>query len=137
MGPEMFAVMVFPFAGLVSESFAAPVVRKAMDPSAVVSALTNPLLTSVVPWISNPQNTGSTVKVGGNDMNCHPFPRPSARAGEAVTAPPSMPSSAPSATMTPARLIAIIPPCHRCGLVPGASSPVSRQCVLGRDGAAI
>src|SRR5215475_6717545 len=36
-----------------------------------------------------------------------------ARAGEAVIAPPSMLSSALSATITPVRLMAIPPPCHR------------------------
>src|SRR5215472_17973272 len=34
---------------------------------------------------------------------------PRARAGEAATTPPSMPSSAPSATITPIRLMAIHP----------------------------
>src|SRR6185312_2515498 len=53
-----------------------------------------------------PADYGSTVVVEGSGMTCHPPPRPSARAGEAVTAPPSMPSSAPSATITPTRLMA-------------------------------
>src|SRR2546429_2037877 len=132
-GPDRFAVMVFPLAGLVSEAFRVPVTRMAMDPSAVLSALTSSLPTSSVAWISNPQNTGSTVTVGGTGTTCHPPPRPSARAGAAVTTPPNRPSSAPSATITPTRLMAITPsaPPH-CGPVPDISS--SRRTGRGVDG---
>src|SRR6516164_10814418 len=43
--------------------------------------------------------------VGRAPGGCHLGPRP-ARAGEAVTTPPSTQSSAPSATITPSRLMA-------------------------------
>jgi hypothetical protein len=41
------------------------VIRKTMDPSAALSALKNSLPVSTVPWISNPQTSAYTVKVGG------------------------------------------------------------------------
>src|ERR1700750_238801 len=68
--------MVFPLAGLVSEAFREPVIRETMDPSAALSALTNSLPASSVPWISYPQTMGSTVAVGGSGMTCHPPPPP-------------------------------------------------------------
>ena len=40
---------------------------------------------------------------------CHPFPRPPASAGESVTTPANTLSSAPSAAITPSRLMAITP----------------------------
>src|ERR1700745_765318 len=85
--------MVFPLAGLVSEAFREPVIRETMDPSAALSALTNSLPASSVPWISYPQTMGSTVAVGGSGMTCHPPPRPSASAGLAVAMSAPRPAS--------------------------------------------
>src|SRR5262249_19636877 len=84
-----------------------------------------------VAWTRNPQFVLS--KPGKKSRNCHPSHRPPAKAGEAVATPPNMPSSAPSATITPSRLMAIPPsaPPH-CGPVPGISS--SRKTGRGGDG---
>ena len=74
--------------------------------------------------IGNPQKSAGRVKVWvSSPTNSHPSPRPPARAGVAVAAPPNMPSSAPSATITANRLMAITPstPPH-CGPVPGIPS---------------
>ena len=82
----------------------------------------NALLTGAFHRTLSPQNDASRVK-GSLGNGCYSGRRPPARAGEAVTTPPSRPSSAPSAAITPARLMAITPsaPPH-CGPVPGISS---------------
>src|SRR5215472_6440489 len=99
----MFSVMVFPVCKFVNEAPKAPAKRKVMDPSAVLRILVYSLLTPGVTRTSNPQNDADRVK-GVAGPNCHPSPR--ARAGEAVTTPPSTHSSAPSVTITLSRLIA-------------------------------
>src|SRR5262249_15049669 len=84
-----------------------PVTRVVMDPSEALSTFSYSLAAGSVTRILNPQNNAGRVK-GFSSWNSHLGPRP-ARAGEAVTTPPSMPSSAPSATSTPSRLMAITP----------------------------
>src|SRR5262245_60717441 len=123
-GPEVFTVTLLPFAGFEKVIFAAPVNRKIEDPSVVLSSLTNTLSTSCVAWTRNPQFVLS--KPGKKSRNCHPSPLPPARAGEAVTTPPNMLSSAPSATITPIRLMAI-PPIRATALWPGAGHIVQPQ----------
>src|SRR6266516_3488020 len=85
---HVLTVTLLPFAGFVKVFFKAPLDRMIMDPSAVLSSFWNCLLTSCVPWTSNPQNSAGTVKVGGKSRNSHPSPRPPARAGAAVATPP-------------------------------------------------
>jgi hypothetical protein len=73
----------------------------------------NALLTGACHRTLNPQNDASRVK-GSLEKGRYWGPRylrrrHPARAGEAVTTPPSRPSSAPSAAITPARLTAITP----------------------------
>src|SRR5215471_18614940 len=104
-GPFSGTVMVFPVCRFVYETVTAPVKRKVVDPSAVLRTLVNSLLTGKATRSLNPQNDAGRVK-GGPEGCCHLCPRP-ARAGEAVTTPPSTHSSAPSATITPSRLMAI------------------------------
>src|SRR5215472_3509518 len=129
-GPEVFTVTLFPLAGFEKVIFAAPVNRKSEDPSVALSSLTNTLSTSCLAWTRNPQFVLS--KPGKKSRNCHPPPRPPARAGEAVTTPPNMLSSAPSVTITANRLMAITPtaPPHG-GPVPGIAS--SRATGRGGD----
>jgi hypothetical protein len=81
--------------------------RNVVDPSAVLRILVYSLLTTVVTRTLNPQNDAGRVN-GAAGPNCHLCPRP-ARAGEAVTTPPSKHSSAPSATITPSRRLITIP----------------------------
>src|SRR5262249_42997958 len=100
----MFAVMVFPVLRFVFVKVKLPVTRRVIDPSAALRTLKYSLSTGKVTPIWNPQKSAGTVK-GCPALNCHLGPR--ARAGAAVTTPPNMPSSAPSATITPSRLIAI------------------------------
>src|SRR5262249_20298194 len=78
-----------------------------VDPSAVLRTLVYSLLTGKAIRSLNPQNDVGRVK-GGPPGGCHLGPRP-ARARGAVTIPPNRPSSAPSATITPSRLITIPP----------------------------
>ena len=59
-------------------------------------------LTSIV----NPQNAASSWKGAAGTIS-HLGPR-AARAGEAVTTPPNMPSSAPSATIVPVHVINLV-----------------------------
>ena len=81
----------------------APVKRNVMNPSAVLRILVYSLLAAPgVTRTLNPQNDADRVK-GVSGPNCHLCPRP-ARAGEAVTTPPSTQNSAPSATITLSRL---------------------------------
>src|SRR5262249_37246475 len=103
-------VMLFPVCRFVYEAVTAPVNRNVLDPSAVLRTLVYSLLTGKATRSLNPQNDAGRVK-GGPPGGCRWGPRP-ARAGEAVTAPPNRPSSAPSATITPSRLMTIPPnPC--------------------------
>src|SRR2546430_17695562 len=104
----MFSVMVFPVPGFVNEAVKDPVVKVATDPSGVLSSLLYSLLTGKLTLTSNPQNMSPGRVKGWFCTISHLGPRP-ARAGEAVTTPPNMPSSAPSATITPIRLMAISP----------------------------
>src|SRR5215467_45100 len=106
-GPSWRTVMVFPVCRFVYEAVTAPVKRNVVDPSAVLRTLVYSLLTGNVTRSLNTQNDAGRVK-GGPPGGCHLGPRP-ARAGEAVTTPPNRPSSAPSATMTPSRLMTIPP----------------------------
>src|SRR5437588_3324947 len=108
-GPEMFTVIVFPVPWFVSEAVKAPVVRVITDPSEALSSLLYSLLTGRLTPMSNPQNVAGRVK-GSAGTTSHLGPR--ARAGEAVTTPPNMPTRAPSATITPIRLTAIPPSRH-------------------------
>src|SRR5215470_123097 len=108
-GPFSGTVMVFPVCRFVYEAVTAPVKRKVMDPSAVLRTLVNSLLTGTATRSLNPQNDAGRVKGGNGPGGCHLGPRP-ARAGEAVTTPPSPHNSAPSATITPNRLMTITPP---------------------------
>jgi hypothetical protein len=71
----------------------------------------------------NPQNDASRVK-GSLGKGC--YLGPPARAGEAVTTPPSRPSSAPSAAITPDRLMAITP-LRATARWPGAGHTSSRR----------
>ena len=89
---------------LVFVTVSAPVMRKVMDPSAALRGLMYSLSTGKDTPIGNPQKSAGRVK-GCPGTNCHLGPR--ARAGEAVTTPATMPSSAPNATITPSRLMAI------------------------------
>src|SRR5215467_1569102 len=107
-GPFILSVMAFPVCRFVNETVMAPVKRNVLDPSAVLRILVYSLLTTVVTRTLNPQNDAGRVK-GAAGPNCHLCPRP-ARAGEAVTTPPSTHSSAPSATITPSRRLMAIPP---------------------------
>ena len=69
----------------------------------------NALLTGASHRTLNPQNDASRVK-GPLGKGCYWAPGPPARIGEAVTTPPSRPKRrAPSAAITPARLMAITP----------------------------
>ena len=97
--------MVFPVCRFVYEAVTAPVKRNVVDPSAALRTLVNSLLTSGRhPDLEPAERRGQGEGPGGPGEL--PFvPPPPARAGEAVTAPASMPSSAPSATITPTRLI--------------------------------
>src|SRR5262249_47378003 len=118
-GPDTFSVMAFPVPGFVNVILREPVTRVVMDPSEALSTFSYSLAAGSVTRILNPQNNAGRVK-GFSSWNSHLGPRP-ARAGEAVSSPPSMPSSAPSATITPSRLMTITP--HSAaterGLVPG------------------
>src|SRR5215467_297180 len=103
-GPDKFSVMAFPVLRFVNEALAEPVKRRVMDPSETLRTLPNFLLTTGTVRILNPhKNAGSVNPFAG--IKCHLSPR--ARAGAAVSTPPNMPSNAPSATITPSRLIAI------------------------------
>ena len=82
-----------------------PVASKVIDPSEVFRTFEYSLSATGATWTSNPQKNAGRVK-DPRWSNNHLGPRP-ARAGEAVTTPPSMPSSAPSATIIPSRLMAI------------------------------
>src|SRR5262245_22034514 len=122
-GPFIVSVIVFPVCRLVNETVTAPVKRKVMDPSAVLRILVNSSLTTVVTRTLNPHNDAGKVK-GSAEPSCHLGPRP-ARAGEAVTTPPSTHSSAPSATNTPSRrLMAISPHSAATKLWPEHHPPV-------------
>ncbi len=95
----------------------APVKRKVVDPSAVLRILVYSLLTGKTTRSLNPQNSAGRVKELAGPGGCHFGPRP-ANTGEAVTSPPNMPSSAPSATITPSRRLMAITPTLRpppCG----------------------
>src|SRR5215470_4435122 len=107
-GPDMFSVMVLPVSRFVADMANEPVAKVVMDPSEAFSTLTNSLLTGKVIRTSNPQNAAGRVIAGGAGETCHLGPL--ASAGEVITTPPNMPSSAPSATITPSRLMAITPP---------------------------
>jgi hypothetical protein len=85
----------------------------------------NALLTGASPRSLNPQNEASRVK-GSLGKGCYLGPRPPASAGVAVASPPNMPSSAPSATITPNRLMAIHP-LRATALWPGAGHIVQPQ----------
>src|SRR5262249_6662284 len=102
----------------VYEAVTAPVKRKVMDPSAVLRTLVNSLLTGTATRSLNPQNDAGRVKGGNGPGGCHLGPRP-ARAGEAVTTPPSTPSSAPSAAP---------PPGCRPRATPPPAAPPRRPC---------
>jgi hypothetical protein len=118
VGPGAFTEMLFPLSGFVQVPFKEPLNRKNMDPSGAVNPFPNALLTSNFSTIGNPQL--SMLKVWlSSAMNSHPSPRPPASAGAAAAAPPNMLSSAPSATITPNRLMAIIP-LRATALWPGA-----------------
>src|SRR5215470_10218309 len=126
-GPFSGTVMVFPVCRFVYEAVTAPVKRNVVDPSAVLRTLVYSLLTGNVTRSLNPQNDAGRVK-GGPPGGCHLGPRP-ARAGEAVTTPPSMPSSAPSATITPNRLMAITAPTPRVTMRGRCPGPQARLVV--------
>src|SRR5215467_2328130 len=108
-GPERLTAMVFPVRKFVFDTVDAPVIRVVMDPFVAWRILLYSLFTGKLTLILNPQKIAGRVK-GAAGANCHLGPR--ARAGAAVTTPPNRPSSAPSATITPARLMAATP--HRC-----------------------
>src|SRR5262249_18117376 len=115
-GPDKFSVMVLPVLTFVNEAELNPVTRKVIEPSEALRTLTNSLFTTGATRTLNPQNDAGKVK-GSAAVNCHFGPR--AKAGAAVTTPPKMPSSAPSATIIPNRLMATTPhsrppPCGRC-----------------------
>src|SRR5215467_14819547 len=110
-GPFWGTVMAFPVCRFVYEAVTAPVNRNVVDPSAWWRTLVYSWLTGNATRSLNPQYNAGRVK-GGPPGGCHLGPRP-ARAGEAVTTPASMPSSAPSATITPSRLMAITAPTPR------------------------
>src|SRR5215831_7276357 len=120
-GPFSGTVMVFPVCRFLYETVTAPVKRKVMDPSAVLRILVYSLLTTVVTRSWNPQYDAGRVK-GKEGPIVHLGPRP-ARAGEAVTTPPSMHSSAPSATMTPSRRLMMNPPSAASTLWPKHHRP--------------
>src|SRR5215470_3274608 len=104
-GPEMFAVMDFPVLRFVFVKVKLPVTRRVIDPSATLRTLKYSLSTGKVTPIWNPHKSPGTVK-GCPALNCHLGPRP-AKAGAAVTTPPNIPSSVPSATIAPSRLTTI------------------------------
>src|SRR5215469_9904989 len=89
---DAFSVTAFPVLRFVYDCLNLPVNSSVMDPSAVLRILI-------------PQNVAGTVKAG-DEKTCHLGPRP-ASAGEAVSTPASMPSIAPSATITLSRLMTI------------------------------
>src|SRR5215475_1164160 len=126
-GPDTFSVMVFPFSRFVNESITDPVNRPIRVPSEALSIFSNSLLTGKVTRISNPQYAAGRV-TGDLGWNCHLGPR--ASAGDAVTTPPDKPSSAPSATITPSRLMAITPLRGQTGVAQGrglSSGPQTRS----------
>src|SRR6266536_3693989 len=127
VGSGEFTEMLFPLSGFVQVPFKEPLNRKIMDPSGAVNPFPNALTTSNLSTIGNPQKSAGRVKVWvSSPWNSHPSPRPPARAGVAVASPPSMPSSAPSATITPNRLMAIHP-LRATALWPGAGHIVQPQ----------
>src|SRR5215469_5004211 len=104
---DAFSVTALPVLRFVYDCLNLPVNSWVMDPSAVLRILMNCLLSAGLTRTLNPQNPAGRVKVG-DEKTCHLGPRP-ARAGEAVSTPANMPSSALSATITPARLMTIPP----------------------------
>src|SRR5260370_33309410 len=103
-GPFSGTVMVFPVCRFVYETVTAPVKRNVMDPSAVLRTWVNSLLTGKATRSLNPQNDAGRGKSGADPGGCHLRPLP-AKAGEAVTTPPSTHSSTTGATITPSRLM--------------------------------
>src|SRR5262249_9154354 len=122
-GPDTFSVMAFAVLRFVYVNLAEPVTRLIMEPSEALSSLMYSLPTGMVTRILNPHHDLGTV-TGLPCSSCHLGPRP-ARAGAAVSTPANMPSSAPSATTTPSRLMMITPPLPRpppCGQCPALFS---------------
>src|SRR5262249_38115544 len=121
-GPERLTAMVFPVRRFVFDTVDAPVIRVVMDPFVAWRILLYSLFTGKLTLILNPQKLEGRVK-GAAGANCHLGPR--ARTGAAVTTPPNRPSSAPSATITPSRLMVITPPLHGppCVTAAGHYSP--------------
>src|SRR5262245_37073055 len=105
-GPEMFEVTLFPLLRFVATTVNEPVVRMIIVPSPALRILLYSLSTGKLSPISNPQKSAGRVN-GSAGRNSHCGPR--ASAGPAVSIPPHMPRSAPSATTIASRLIAIPP----------------------------
>src|SRR5215471_15300580 len=89
---DAFTVMAFPVLRFVNAILREPVISVVLDPSAVLRTLMDSLSTAGVTRILNPQNFAGRVK-GPDSTISHLGPRP-ARAGEAISTPPSMPSIA-------------------------------------------
>ena len=120
-GPDVFAAMVFPLAGFVSEILRHASEQRDRGPIRGIERLEE-CFTPVRSLDLEPAELGVHDKGRGLVKELPPW-APRASAGDAVTTPPNMPSSAPSATITPTRLTAITPsaPPHPWP-VPGISS---------------
>src|SRR5262245_16483317 len=89
--PGTFSAMVFPVSRFVTEIRTEPVANKVVVPSEALSSLKYSLATGTASRTSNAQNPVRVTLPSGT--GCHLGPR--ARAGAAVTTPPSRPNSAP------------------------------------------
>src|SRR5262249_6002812 len=107
-GPLSFTVMALPVLRFLSEVFSEPVVRVVVDPSAALSVLVYSLRTGKATRTLNPQKDLFRVN-GPASSRSHLGPRP-ARAGDAVSTPANMPSSAASVTITLNRFMMIQTP---------------------------